>query len=117
MDPAALIPLNPRDYLVLFSLAAEERHGYGIVKDVERESHGRVRIDPANLYRSIKRMISTGLVEQAEARAGDAGDERRRYYRITPFGREVAKLEATRLAELTSAARSRRLLPETEVTG
>lgn len=117
MDAASLIPLNPRDYLVLFSLTADERHGYGIVKDVDRQSGGRVRIDPANLYRSIKRMIATGLVEEAEARpVAEAGDERRRYYRITAFGREVVKLEAARLAELTAAARSRHLLPEAEPT-
>ena len=118
MDAESLIPLNPREYLILFALAAGERHGYGIVKDVERQSSGRVRIDPANLYRAIKRMIATGLVEEAETRpTAEAGDLRRRYYRITPLGREVVKLEATRLAELTAAARSRRLIPEAESSG
>ena len=118
MDATALIPLNPRDYLVLFSLTAEERHGYGIVKDIERQSGGRVRVDPANLYRSIKRMIASGLVEEAESKPSeDIGNERRRYYRVTELGREVVKLEAARLAELTEAARRRRLLPETEPVG
>jgi DNA-binding PadR family transcriptional regulator len=107
-----LIPLNPRDYLILFSLAGGERHGYGIVKDVEHDSDGRVRIDPANLYRSIKRMIATGLVEDGGDRTtSDAGDERRRYYRITALGVEVVSLEAARLAALTAAARERDLLP------
>ena len=115
MDAESLIPLNPREYLVLFALATDDRHGYGIVKDVERQSSGRVRIDPANLYRAIKRMIATGLVEEAEARPTDeVGEQRRRYYKITPLGREVVRLEATRLAELTAAARSRRLIPEAE---
>ena len=115
MNAASMIPLNPRDYLVLFSLVGEERHGYGIVKDVERESGGAVRIDPANLYRMIKRMISTGVVEEADEKpATEAGHERRRYYRVTTLGREVVTLEAARLAELTAAARSRRLIPETE---
>ena len=118
MDPTALIPLNPRDYLVLFSLTEGERHGYGIVKDIERESGGSVRVDPANLYRTLKRMISTGLVTEAESHPSpESGAERRRYYRITPFGQEVVKLEAARLAALTAAARSRHLLPETEVAG
>ena len=115
MDPSDLLPLNPRDFLILFALADEERHGYGIVRDVERESRGQVRLDPANLYRSIRRMISTGLVEEAERRpATTAGGERRRYYRITQFGREVVKREATRLAQLTAAARARSLIPGEE---
>jgi DNA-binding PadR family transcriptional regulator len=115
MDAQSMIPLNPRDYLVLFSLAAEDRHGYGIVKDIEQESAGRVRVDPANLYRSIKRMIASGLVEEADEREpAAAGDERRRYYSITPFGREVVRLEASRLARLTDAARARRLLTDAE---
>lgn len=117
MAASDLIPLNPRDYLILFSLEGGDRHGYGIVKDVEHDSGGHVRIDPANLYRSIKRMISTGLVEDVGDRASaDAGDERRRYYRITSLGREVVSLEAARLADLTAAARARRLLPESKGT-
>ena len=117
MDTASAIPLNPRDYLILFSLVGEDRHGYGMVKEVERESRGQVRIDPANLYRVIKRMISSGLVEEAEARpVKEAGDERRRYYRITSLGREVVKAEASRLAELTASARARHLIPDAEQT-
>jgi len=113
MDTEALIPMNPRDYLILFALTDGERHGYGIVKDVERDSGGQVTIDPANLYRSIKRMRATGLVEDAGTRAAaDAQDERRRYYRITALGRQVVRLEAGRLAALTAAARERDLLPE-----
>jgi len=117
MEAIDLIPLNPRDYLILFALVDQERHGYGIVKEVELGSRGQVRIDPANLYRALKRMIGTGLVEEAERRAaGDSADERRRYYRITRLGREAVKLEAGRLAELTAAARARDLLPEQEAT-
>lgn len=117
MEAVDLIPLNPRDYLILFALVDRERHGYGIVKEVELGSRGQVRIDPANLYRALKRMITTGLVEEADRRAtGDVADERRRYYRITRLGREAVKLEAARLAELTAAARARDLLPEREAT-
>ena len=109
------IPLNPRDYLILFSLVGEDRHGYGIVKEVERESRAQVRVDPANLYRAIKRMSSTGLVEEAESRpAKEAGDERRRYYRITSLGRDVVKAKAAKLAELTAFARARHLIPDAE---
>jgi len=114
MDPNDQIPLNPRDYLVLLSLADGARHGYGMVKEIEEQSAGRVRVDAANLYRSLKRMIGAGLVAEADddrLGASDPGD-RRRYYRITSFGRAVVRLEAARLAELTEVARARDLLAE-----
>ena len=115
MDPATMIPMNPRDFLILFSLTEENRHGYGIVKEVDQAGGG-VRIDPANLYRSLKRMMAEGLVEESDPPAHeDASDGRRRYYAITSVGREVVKLEAARLAELTAKARSRRLIPDGEV--
>ena len=111
-DAATLIPLNPRDYLILFSLVEEDRHGYGIVKGVEVRSRGAVRIDPANLYRSLKRMTRNGLVEETlPPQTAEAGTERRKFYRITPLGREVVKLEALRLADLTAAARALELIP------
>ncbi len=111
MDPEALLPLNPRDYLILFSLVTGERHGYGIVKEVERESRGKVQLDPANLYRSVKRLIRDGLVVEADRRpAAEAENERRRYYAITDFGHRVVTLEAARLAELADAARARNLI-------
>jgi DNA-binding PadR family transcriptional regulator len=118
MQPTDLIPLNPRDYLVLFSLTEGARHGYGIVKEIERESAGRVRVDPANLYRSLKRMIASGLIIEAPGEEADEpGAERRKYYAITDFGRQVVSLEAARLAELTAVARQRELIPEQEAAG
>ena len=115
MDPQSLIPLNPRDYLILFTLVSEDRHGYGIVKRVEADSGGQVSLDPANLYRAIKRLIRTGLVEEADERpAPESGGQRRRYYAITDFGREVVALEAARLARLADAARVEKLIPESE---
>lgn len=108
-----MIPLNPRDYLILFALIEENRHGYGIVKHVETGSRGGVRLDPANLYRSLKRMAGDGLIEETDAPAADdATADRRKYYRITRLGRQVVELEARRLAELTTAARALELLPE-----
>jgi DNA-binding PadR family transcriptional regulator len=112
MEPADLLPLNPRDFLILFALASGERHGYGIVKDVEAGSRGQVRLDPANLYRSLKRLMRDGLVVEAAADGDAALDEdRRRYYGITALGRRVLAAEATRLAELTDVARSLRWIP------
>lgn len=115
MDPTDHIPLNPRDYLVLLALTDGPRHGYGLVKDIEVQSGGVVRIDPANLYRSVKRMIGDGLVGDADTPASeDDSAERRRYYGITELGEAVVRLEAERLAELTALARARSLLPEAE---
>lgn len=105
------IPLNPRDYLILFSLVREGRHGYGIVKDVETGSRGGVRLDPANLYRALKRMMGDGLVEETDG-PSEESTERRKYYRLTALGRRVVELEAARLAALTSAARALDLIPE-----
>jgi len=82
---------------------------------VETGSRGGVRIDPANLYRSLKRMIGSGLVEDTDGPAQEpAGGERRKYYRLTPLGRRVVELEAARLAALTRAARALALIPEQE---
>lgn len=109
-DIQAYLPLQPRDYLILFALSAGARHGYGLIKDVEADTGGEVTIDPANLYRSIKRLTKDGLVAESDPPRGDESGERRKYYRITHLGRRVLKAEAARLAELTSMARARKLI-------
>jgi len=109
-DATSYLPLNPRDYLVLFSLTAGERHGYGIVKEVEDQSEGAVRMDPSNLYRTLKRLIQQGMVRESDPRVEEADKERRRYYSITTLGREVVRAEAARLSKLTAAAAQRRLI-------
>jgi DNA-binding PadR family transcriptional regulator len=110
-DLQNFLPLQPRDYLMLFALSAGQRHGYGLIKDVEEDTAGTVTIDPANLYRSIKRLTKDGLVAEADAPEDDAaGDDRRRYYRITPLGKRVVKAEAERLAGLATLARDRKLI-------
>ena len=109
--PSDFLPMNPRDYLVLLALTPGERHGYGIVKEVEEQSTGVVRMDPSNLYRSLKRLIQQGLVDESDPRE-DGDHERRRYYTITPFGREVVTAEANRLHDLTKVARARHLIPK-----
>lgn len=113
------LPLHPKDYLILFALEAGERHGYGLVKDVEQLSGGTVRIDPANLYRSLRRLERDELVEECEGGDGGDGveDERRRYYRLTGLGLRVVAAEAARLARLADAARARRLIPRSEGAG
>jgi DNA-binding PadR family transcriptional regulator len=95
----------------LLSLADEERHGYGIMREVEDRTRGEVRLGPGTLYGAIKRMLADGLIQESGERP-DPGmdDQRRRYYRITDFGRRVAGAEAERLAGLVSVAREKKLL-------
>jgi DNA-binding PadR family transcriptional regulator len=109
-DPADMLPMHPRDFLILFALVDGELHGYGLVKAVERESAGQVRMDPANLYRALKRLERNGLVEDAGARVADADTERRRYYRLTRYGRSVVAAEAARVRRLARAAEAKRLI-------
>ena len=112
--PNDFLPLNPRDYLVLFSLTAGDQHGYGIVKEVEAQSAGAVRMDPSNLYRSLKRLIKQGLVTESGLRRDDNSDERRRFYSLTPLGNDVVEAEAHRLSQLTDVARARDLIPRSQ---
>jgi DNA-binding PadR family transcriptional regulator len=110
-DPEELLPLSPAVFHVLLALADAERHGYGIIKEVEARTEGRVRLGPGTLYGSVKRMLEEGLIEESDERPdSELDDERRRYYRLTGFGRRVASAEAERLSGLVEAARSKRLL-------
>lgn len=108
----ALLPLHPRDYLILFALADGRLHGYGILKVIEDQAGG-VLFDPANLYRSLRKLERDGQVREIEP-PDDEDDRRSRYYRLTPLGREVLEAEARRLARLTDAARARDLVPGAE---
>ncbi len=109
-DIHEFLPLQPRDYLILFALSGGVRHGYGLIKDVEADTSGEVTLDPANLYRSIKRLTKRGLVSEADSPPDDDGEGRRRYFAITRLGRRVVKAEAERLADLASLARDRKLI-------
>jgi DNA-binding PadR family transcriptional regulator len=109
-DPAPLTPLAPRDFLILLALAGGDLHGYGLVKTIESETDGEVRMDPANLYRALRRMRRDGLVQ--EVTGPDTGDgPDRRYFRLTPLGRRIAASEAARASRLARLARARKLLP------
>ncbi len=108
-QPEEFLPLSPQEFQILLSLADRDRHGYGIMQEVEARTGGEMRLGPGTLYGAIKRMRGPGLLEVAEERV--AGDARRRYYRLTALGRAVAVAEATRLAALVAAARGKRLLP------
>jgi DNA-binding PadR family transcriptional regulator len=107
----ALLPLSPSAFYILLALAAEERHGYSISKEVEEATNGSVRLGPGTLYRTIKQMVLDGWIVEVDR--VDSEDPRRRYYRLTPWGRRIARAEAQRLEDAVRTARSRRLLPAT----
>ena len=112
--PEDFLPLRPVEFHVLLSLAAGERHGYGIIQDAESRGEARVP-DVGTLYRALARMVESGLIGASSGPAGEGGDERRHYYRITSLGLEVARAEARRLASLTRAAMVGGLLPKEAV--
>ena len=105
-----VLPLKPADFHILMVLLREELHGYGIMKAVEADSGGRVMLEVGTMYRLIARLTDEGLI--AESRRSTS--ERRRYYRITPFGEQVARLEAHRLADVVQVARTYDLLGDSE---
>lgn len=109
---ASLLPLTPAMFHILVTLAAGDRHGYGIMLEVEELTGGQMKLGPGTLYRTLQRMLVDGLIQESETRGpADQDDERRRYYRLTPLGRRVAQEEARRLHLLLRAARARKLLP------
>src|SRR5262245_24012088 len=102
----ALLPLPSAAFHILLALSDEDRHGYAVIQDVARLTNGALKLSAATLYRSIQRMLEQGLIAETDERpAPELDDERRRYYRITPFGREAARAEVRRLTELVRLAR------------
>lgn len=111
--PPVLLPLTPPVFHILLALADEERHGYGIMQDVARQTNDGLQLGPGTLYGCLKRMLAAGLVEESEERPDpELDDERRRYYRMTSLGRSTVRAEAVRLAGAVEAARSRRLFSD-----
>lgn len=104
-SPDAELPLSPPMFHVLLSLSKGDRHGYLIMKEIEERTAGAVRLSTGTLYGIVKRLLDNGLVSEVAA-----ADPRRRAYRLTTFGREVAKAEAERLESLVAEARSARLI-------
>lgn len=114
MDPdiTVLLPLPAATFHILLALADDDRHGYAIMQDVEARTGGELKLGAGTLYRSIHRMLEQGLILETRDRpAPENDDERRRYYRLTPFGREVARAETRRLSDLVRMARAAGLVP------
>jgi DNA-binding PadR family transcriptional regulator len=103
---------TPAMFHILLVLAGHECHGYGIMQEVAEQTGGEMRLAPGTLYRSIKQLVSTGMIVECDERPDPAlDDERRRYYQITEPGRRAAQHEAERLARLVQVAQARHLLP------
>jgi DNA-binding PadR family transcriptional regulator len=106
-------PLSPQVFLILLSLAAEDRHGYAIIQDVEQRTDGEMVLTASTLYAALKRLLDAGwIAERATKPKGEKDDPRRRYYELTAVGRQAARAEARRLERLSQLARARKLLPE-----
>jgi DNA-binding PadR family transcriptional regulator len=112
INPETLLPLPSAAFHILVALAEGDLHGYAVIKEVLVRTGGKLRLSPGTLYRSMDRMVDQGLIREVSARpAKDMDDERRRYYRITPLGRDVARAEAARLAGMLALARASGLAP------
>jgi DNA-binding PadR family transcriptional regulator len=111
MPKRKLDPLPSAAFLILLSLAGDELHGYGIMRQVEEQTNGRMRLGPGTLYSSIQALVEEGLIEEVDrGLEATGGAERRRYYRLTASGRKMARSEAERLAALLRVARAKRIL-------
>ena len=111
-----VLPLTPTVFHILLALADRERHGYAIMQEVTAMTQNQVRMGPGTLYGSIKRMLKAGLIQESDERPDpELDDERRRYYRLTDFGRRVLAAEAERLSTLVGVAQAKRILGSAEV--
>lgn len=114
----ANLPLTPAVFHILLALSSGERHGYGIMKQVEADSQGKVKMGAGTLYGSLKRMLDAGLVQESAKRVDPAlDDERRIYYQITGVGIEALAAELARYQHLVTLAQARQLLSETLAYG
>ena len=103
----AFLPLPSATFHILLSIAEEDRHGYAIIQDVEFRTGGKLTLSAGTLYRSIQRMLDQGLIRELRERPSpEEDDERRRYYRITPLGVDVAKAETARMMQLVKFAKA-----------
>jgi DNA-binding PadR family transcriptional regulator len=111
LEPEKMLPLTPAVFHILLALADGERHGYAIMREVAASTENQIQMGPGTLYGTIKRMIASELIEESDERPDPAlDDERRRYYRLTAFGRRVAAAEAQRLSHLVRLAQAKALM-------
>lgn len=116
-EPHTFLPLSNLMFHVLVALADQDRHGYAIIRDIEERTADGLSVRSGALYTVIQRLLDSGLISNASVPVEETGgDARRKYYRITRLGREVAALEGARLAAMVDSARSRDLLTERKTT-
>jgi DNA-binding PadR family transcriptional regulator len=106
VDPTSFLPIPQAQFHVLVALTEGEMHGYAIMQAVEKSSSGIVRMGPASLYGTLKRLVDSGWAEELAHRPVPGDDQRRRYYRLTALGRQVCAAEADRLAGLVRITRA-----------
>jgi DNA-binding PadR family transcriptional regulator len=110
LSPDRLLPLKPEFFHILLALNDQDLHGYAIIKEIEAATNGRMKLEPSPLYRRLKKLTDEGVIREAEVPPNtESGDERRRYYGLTPFGRQVMAAEAARVVELATNANVRNL--------
>lgn len=110
-NPRRYLPLTPAVFHILLALTDGEKHGYAIMREVERSTEGRVTLGPGTLYGAVKRLLQGGLIIEIDERPDPAlDDSRRRYYALTALGREVLQTEAARLEGMVAIARHKNVL-------
>jgi DNA-binding PadR family transcriptional regulator len=112
-DPESLLPLTPGMFQVLIALADGDKHGYAVIKEVARRTDGEIALSAGTLYTIIRRFEQEGVIaESAQRPDASLDDERRRYYGLTTFGRDVARAEARRMETALGMARAKNLIPK-----
>jgi len=104
-DLSPFLPLSPAALHILLSLAGEDRHGYGIMQEVARQSDGQYKLGPGTLYDNLQKLMTQGIVRESERKRVEGDDPRRRYYRLTPLGRSILAAEVERLEGVVREAR------------
>jgi DNA-binding PadR family transcriptional regulator len=113
VDPESLLPLTSSVFHILLALSDGDLHGYAIMQEVAEHTAGQIRLGPGTLYGAIKRLLGGGLIVEADERPDPKlDDERRRYYRLTDFGRQVLKAEVQRISKMVSVAQQKKLTPK-----
>jgi DNA-binding PadR family transcriptional regulator len=108
-QPEDFLPLTPGEFHILLVLAGGDRHGYGIMQEIDTQTDGTIQLGPGTLYTAIKRLVERGWIEEIDA-PPTADDPRRKYYTLTKFGTRLVRAEANRLANAVNTARSLGLL-------
>jgi DNA-binding PadR family transcriptional regulator len=114
VNPRSFLPLTPLAFQVLLALADSERHGYGIIREVDERTDGLIRLRTGTLYTLLQRLLDEDLIETSSVRPDpEDDDERRKYYKLTPLGRDVVAAEARRLESLIGEARRKHIIGRT----